>query len=422
MSISLKKITIERKKIASVRTKRIIEHFMHSNQSITFLDRLNVPLEKVLKKYRMLDVRIISFKIESRTWKDDVSQFRNEVLPELKAEQIVVARSLGANHFSLVMLNETNSADVKRMRFKTFSRALYCIIISFPETLRDLLIFDETILDKFEFDRYRIRSFHVERMEALGRWVRATWRNKPVTEFNPVKSILIDGYTDLVGTEKYNKGLAEKRAKEVYKFLKPKVNLINGVDLYIVPAGEKDPVEETTEPSERNRRVVIGLLHYDSDTDKDLKKVEDIILKELKNDKAIVGTDMEEEIKCIASKLTDLKYDDRFFMYSSPGDKFNEYLLPHLRTVLVAALLIKIPNKDLYELLKFHIDLIKFEAKKVARMYSKYAIGGGGSVNRNDAKRMDFINDRICAKDPPSLIGCLKGFEQEGALWTTKPC
>src|SRR5690606_11763530 len=147
MSISLKKITIERKKIASVRTKRIIEHFMHSNQSITFLDRLNVPLEKVLKKYRMLDVRIISFKIESRTWKDDVSQFRNDVLPELKAEQIIVARSLGANHYSLVMLNETNSADVKRMGFKTFSRALYCIIISFPETLRDLLIFDETILD-----------------------------------------------------------------------------------------------------------------------------------------------------------------------------------------------------------------------------------------------------------------------------------
>src|SRR5690554_4417369 len=109
-------------------------------------------------------------------------------------------------------------------------------------------------------------------------------------------------------------------------------------------------------------------------------------------------------------------------MYSSPGDKFNEYLLPCLRTVLMSALLLNSKPKDIYDLLKFYIDLIKFEAKKVARMHSKYGLGGGSSINRNDAKRVDFVNDRICLKNPPSLIGCLKGFEKEGALWTTKPC
>ncbi|NND79408.1 MAG: DUF2272 domain-containing protein [Maribacter sp.] len=420
-NISLKKINVERKKIDSKKMKDLFLKRIYNDSDRSLLNLLFVSTDKIIKEFPTLDTTVISYKIESRDRKEDVRQFRNAVKPDFIREKRMFTRSNGAN-IILDTLTETDVIDISKMGFKTHSNALHYILISFPRRIKEFLIGEENVLDKFEFNKSQIRSFHKEKLEALGRYIRYTWRNHSVSQFNPVKAILIDGYTDLVGKDEYNVRLSEKRATEVYNYLKKFLGPIKGIEIHIVPQGESDPVESTTGRSESNRRVQIGLTYYDRVLDEDLKKLKGIILNEVKKDRKIKGTDIEKEIKCIASKLTYLNYDDRFFMYTSPNDKYNEYLLPHLRTVLLKELLLNTPNKEIYNKLKFHIDLIKFEARKVAAIHAKYALGGGSGINRNDAKRMDFINDRICSKNPPSLIGCLKGFETEGAFWINRPC
>jgi hypothetical protein len=61
----------------------------------------------------------------------------------------------------------------------------------------------------FEFDKSFLRPSVADDLKAVGAAMKA----------NPNAKVMIFGHTDKVGTEKYNKGLSERRAKSVYAFI-----------------------------------------------------------------------------------------------------------------------------------------------------------------------------------------------------------
>src|SRR5437870_7852254 len=72
--------------------------------------------------------------------------------------------------------------------------------------------------------------------------------------------IELEGFTDKIGTEKYNLGLSDRRVESVLRYLVSK-----GVPLYrisLVGLGEADPVadNQTAAGREQNRRVEIQVL------------------------------------------------------------------------------------------------------------------------------------------------------------------
>ena len=64
---------------------------------------------------------------------------------------------------------------------------------------------------------------------------------------------VLEGHTDAVGSEDYNKSLSEQRARAAREYLSSKQ--IGDVRLETVGKGEEDLLEETDGPSEINRRV-----------------------------------------------------------------------------------------------------------------------------------------------------------------------
>jgi outer membrane protein OmpA-like peptidoglycan-associated protein len=73
----------------------------------------------------------------------------------------------------------------------------------------------------------------------------------------PDRTVLIEGYTDSVGSEDYNQGLSQRRADSVKSYL-----VAQGVDSTRLAAsgkGESDPVagNETAAGREQNRRVEV---------------------------------------------------------------------------------------------------------------------------------------------------------------------
>ncbi len=68
--------------------------------------------------------------------------------------------------------------------------------------------------------------------------------------------VSIVGHTDLIGTEKYNQGLSEKRAKAVYNYLVNKLKV--DVEIKYSGKGELEPVSDL---NRENRRAEIKILY-----------------------------------------------------------------------------------------------------------------------------------------------------------------
>jgi len=73
----------------------------------------------------------------------------------------------------------------------------------------------------------------------------------------PDRTVVIEGYTDSVGSEDYNQGLSERRADSVKSYLAAQG--IGGIRLSAVGKGESDPVAGNDSPAGRqqNRRVEV---------------------------------------------------------------------------------------------------------------------------------------------------------------------
>ena len=101
----------------------------------------------------------------------------------------------------------------------------------------------------FDFDKSDIRADAIPILDKAVAWL---------NEFPTVKGV-IEGHTDSRGTEEYNQGLSERRAKAVYDYLVNKG--INKFRLTWKGFGETRPVatNETDEGRQLNRRIELVL-------------------------------------------------------------------------------------------------------------------------------------------------------------------
>lgn len=101
----------------------------------------------------------------------------------------------------------------------------------------------------FDFDSAKIRPDAIPILDKAVAWL---------NEFPTVKGV-IEGHTDSRGSEEYNQGLSERRAKAVYDYLVEKG--INKFRLTYKGFGESRPVatNETDEGRQLNRRIVLVL-------------------------------------------------------------------------------------------------------------------------------------------------------------------
>jgi outer membrane protein OmpA-like peptidoglycan-associated protein len=108
-----------------------------------------------------------------------------------------------------------------------------------------------TLTANFDFDRSDIRGSDIEKLKRAVKFVKKY----------PGFKIKIEGYTCSIGTEKYNRGLSERRANAVKNYL-VKEGRIDAKRITTIGYGESDPVasNNTKEGRAKNRRVEILIL------------------------------------------------------------------------------------------------------------------------------------------------------------------
>jgi hypothetical protein len=110
------------------------------------------------------------------------------------------------------------------------------------------------VLDRFEFDRASLRPFHTSQIIEIARRVIASQ-----TTPRPIRSLLLIGHTDPVGTDEYNDELGCRRARAVRRRLLDTINRMQpGVAKPVLIAvdtrGEK---KQIAGDRERSRRVQV---------------------------------------------------------------------------------------------------------------------------------------------------------------------
>jgi OOP family OmpA-OmpF porin len=106
----------------------------------------------------------------------------------------------------------------------------------------------DVVADGFDFDKSNLKPHMMNDLRTLADRIKASPGNE---------AIKIIGHTDSIGTEAYNQGLSERRAKSVANYLGKE-----GVDrgkMAISGKGESEPVADnrTDEGRARNRRVEV---------------------------------------------------------------------------------------------------------------------------------------------------------------------
>ena len=103
----------------------------------------------------------------------------------------------------------------------------------------------------FDFDKDTLTEADLKELQKAVAFVRKY----------PGSKIRLDGYTDSVGTDKYNMKLSERRAAAVRDYLIKEAG-ISSSKITAVGHGEADPVADNKTPEGRakNRRVEISIL------------------------------------------------------------------------------------------------------------------------------------------------------------------
>lgn len=106
----------------------------------------------------------------------------------------------------------------------------------------------------FDFNKYEIKKSEIEKLKVI-----AIILQKYFSGYQ----IVIEGYTDNVGSEQYNLELSTKRAKTIYDYLLS-VQAINPSTSYFIGYGETNPIapNDTEENRAKNRRVQILIMDY----------------------------------------------------------------------------------------------------------------------------------------------------------------
>ena len=102
----------------------------------------------------------------------------------------------------------------------------------------------------FDFDKYNIKP----------EWVPVLEEAVAILKDTPAMNVIIEGHTDSIGTEAYNQGLSERRARSVYNFFQQ--NGIAAARMQTVGYGESRPIasNDTDEGRALNRRVELQVV------------------------------------------------------------------------------------------------------------------------------------------------------------------
>ncbi len=108
-----------------------------------------------------------------------------------------------------------------------------------------------TLLIEFDFDKAVVRPQYHNDIQKVANFLKAY----------PKTNGVLEGHTDSIGSEDYNKGLSKRRAESVKNYLVNKFN-INSSRISTVGHGESKPVasNKTSEGRQRNRRVVANIV------------------------------------------------------------------------------------------------------------------------------------------------------------------
>lgn len=103
----------------------------------------------------------------------------------------------------------------------------------------------------FAFDRSTLDATARQALDSQVAWLKQ----------HPEVRMTILGHTDLVGSERYNKGLGLRRAKRVLGYLASR-GISRGRLEALASRGESEPVVQTTERERRNRRAVTSVAGF----------------------------------------------------------------------------------------------------------------------------------------------------------------
>ena len=121
-------------------------------------------------------------------------------------------------------------------------------VVEVPEDIRRTMA--ELSVTLFAFDKFNLDAKAVEGLNKVITWLKE----------NPDLMVQIDGHTDWDGSDEYNQGLSERRAKSVYDYF-----VSHGVKadrLRYKGYGESRPIaaNETAEGRQQNRRVELTII------------------------------------------------------------------------------------------------------------------------------------------------------------------
>jgi outer membrane protein OmpA-like peptidoglycan-associated protein len=214
-------------------------------------------------------------------------------------------------------------------------------------------------VDKFPFNKYELSDIQKKTIRMIAIDVVESWVSQSPKRYT---KIILEGHTDIRGTEAYNINLGEKRAKEAAKFLKeeifktaPKYHLDPSkmvIQYEIKSHGETRPVSKTPPiVHEFNRRVEITLQAINITPDETLN-IDEVIIRSLSilnTKKASMNQDYFKRIHCVLTTMKNPQADDRYITGQVALNVFNSN---------------KFPNKDDWSRLRFFLTNSSFFSKQ----------------------------------------------------------
>ncbi|MFX0556943.1 OmpA family protein [Maribacter sp. CXY002] len=202
--------------------------------------------------------------------------------------------------------------QLNRLKFYRKSFDYRILLISIPKLASEYAFGENVfVVDQFDFDKSNLTREHKSKLGYLSQYIKRTY-NQPTSEhYKPVKKILIDGRTDLVGDEKYNFDLGAKRAWNVALYLKKIVRYVSIKDEDVITQGEGDPVINTDQPEGKNRLVGISVV-YHLPANLAIRDVQSIVLDVLEQKKNRLNPDFYKQYKKFINDMGDVVKDDKF--------------------------------------------------------------------------------------------------------------
>jgi OOP family OmpA-OmpF porin len=106
---------------------------------------------------------------------------------------------------------------------------------------------EQTLKILFDFDSAELRPESIDELERVVKFMGDV----------PFATVLIEGHTDSIGSDAYNMGLSDRRAKAVFDYLSSRG--VNPARMSSVGYGETRPIADnaTEEGRQQNRRVML---------------------------------------------------------------------------------------------------------------------------------------------------------------------